>query len=100
MFLYSSKKLNIEKTPYSLTIIIHTHTMKLRNRIIHSDTDLLILQEHTKNHSQKLVKMKSSIRSSKSDGNLYTREYDEQTKNRVYELERIIHGLPITQKCQ
>ena len=79
--------------------------MKLRNRIIHSDTDLLILEQDIQKqkwaqNTQKLSKLMTSIRPSKSDGNLYIREYDEQTKNRVYDLQRMIHGSPIIQKYQ
>jgi len=76
--------------------------MKLRSRMIYSDTDLDILNKENIQHAKKLSEMKLLLRPSKSDENLI-REYDDQIKNRLYDFMQIIHSgpnSPITQKCQ
>ena len=76
--------------------------MKLRSRIIYSDTDLDILNKENIQHAKKLSEMKLLLRSSKSDENMI-REYDDQIKNRLYDFMQILHSgpnSPITQKCQ
>lgn len=76
--------------------------MKLRSRMIYSDTDLDILNKENIQHAKKLSEMKLLLRPSKSDENLI-REYDAHTKNRLYDFMQIIHSgpnSPITQKCR
>lgn len=76
--------------------------MKLRSRMIYSDTDLDILNKENIQHTKKLSEMKLLLRSSESDENMI-REYDDQIKNRLYDFMQIIHSGPnssIIQKCQ